>query len=151
MGLTDEKIALDRDEAIRLHRMLWKKMAERVKSTGKFPSKTDVIYEMGYRYNQLNASCFLCTYAKRQARLDAVDADKPVRKTFDPHNSCNWCPLEWGNCGTTPCLADNTPYDRFDGLSDDFEDEELSNELIEQVAQLCEDIAELPVAEIINN
>jgi hypothetical protein len=121
------------NEVIANHRLLWHTIAKicRDKETHwEFCDSTEVkdkaLREMGYDgYNSLNFGCFCCEYTGYNAE-DSRNGDG---------SKCKYCPIDWGVNYYPSCIVSY-----FDSFC-----EALSEECIEEAADVADRIAELPI------
>lgn len=127
------------EEAVKLHRELWNKMADTVefnkdgiRFSSLFYEKRRIIYDMGY--NDLENHCFLCEYVKQQESCEEI---------FDGSRECrNYCPLYNPSSTNSRCL--NGLYYTVEDLFFDFV---FYNKSKEELVKTIRAIAELPVIE----
>lgn len=100
-------VKLDKDEAIRLHRQMWRDMANEEKAMGKTFSavdrsmfKRDWLQQHGY--SSVEHGCFLCEYAMGQ------EDDWEIRMA--PFY-CDHCPLDWKRLVPSEQINELTEYD----------------------------------------
>lgn len=81
---------MDRQEAIRKHREMWRWIADKTKEWRRPARKQDYIRERDPTLEKIISLCYLCEYAEHERPDTETDG---LRKD----HSCKSCPIEWPN------------------------------------------------------
>ena len=129
---------LTKDEAIRLHRKMWRWIAEETEKQGRKVSKWEYFKAMGIDENDVPTyDCYCCEVVDQQ-----INEISPLAML------CDFCPLDWGFGYETGyrkvnCLTIEYPYVQRSGYFRRW----VNTKSPKEAAELARTIAELPEKE----
>lgn len=167
--MSKSNLNLSRSEAVRLHREMWRWIADELEKMSKLSTaeleehelycldlediKEEFCRRKGKKYKNVAYFCFCCEYSDQRLKLIHKS---PSDNNYPLHN-CYFCPLKWGsetNVDDYYCM-DKEKYDDFHGLY-----ELCNNEIILAMrlrinyfhyldaSQYAKQIAELPEKDV---
>ena len=151
-------------DTVKSHRILWSDLKDAITEKRKYMEKKDVIKTSDSSStcgSILHGSgvlfdCFCCEYAMSRF-LSENDENIEGQSPSTENEWCRYCPLQFvseklttyflDNTNKKPCMEKPSPFERYDDMEYMDEYEDLDDDIIDELKEICDQMISLPLRE----